>query len=471
MIDTLSIRCRILHLALSGELTVRDEEDEPASDLLRKINEKKDIVQTENTPYDLPKTWEWARLEDVYKINPQVVAPDDYDAAFIPMEKIEAGFSGGFSYEVQPWAKASKNHSRFADGDVAFAKISPSFENRKTFIAAGLPNGIGGGTTELIVLRQEEMLPEYTRLLLLDQRFIDAGSAQFRGIVGQQRVKPANVKAYLIPIAPFQEQKRIVAAVRAVFSILDDIDNLQGLYSENMQSIRNKIVEAGMRGQLTEQLPEDGTADDLLQQVAENRAELEVSKVIRKTRLLPPIPEDEKPFEIPPNWKWVHLSDLYRFTNGTASRGSEGGTSRPVLRLADLANGQIDTSNVREILLTESEYFSHIVKRGDLVIVRVNGSRDKVAAIYQYLDDTEMSFCDHLFCGRSFSDWISPRYISLICRTELVRKQVDPLIKTTAGQNTISQGNLGKTVIPLPPFPEQERIVERIDALFAALPE
>ena len=334
-----------------------------------------------------------------------------------------------------------------------------------------MPNGIGGGTTELIVLRQKEMLPEYTRLLLLDQRFIDAGSAQFRGIVGQQRVKPTIVKAYLIPIAPFEEQKRIVAAVGAVFSILDDIDSLQGLYSENMQSIRNKIIEAGIRGKLTEQLPEDGTAVNLLEHIAEKRAALQAAKVIRKTKPLPPVSENEEPFRIPSSWKWVHLSDLYRFTNGTASRGTEGGTPHPVLRLADLTDGRIDTSDVRELSLADSEYASHIIERGDLVIIRVNGSREKVATIYQYLDDAEMSYCDHLFCGKSYSNRISPRYISLICRSELVRKQVDPLIKTTAGQNTISQGNLGKTIIPLPPFAEQERIVDRIDAFLSALPE
>ena len=238
-----------------------------------------------------------------------------------------------------------------------------------------------------------------------------------------------------------------------------------------MQSIRNKIIEAGIRGKLTEQLPEDGTAVNLLEHIAEKRAALQAAKVIRKTKPLPPVSENEEPFRIPSSWKWVHLSDLYRFTNGTASRGTEGGTPHPVLRLADLTDGRIDTSDVRELSLADSEYASHIIERGDLVIIRVNGSREKVATIYQYLDDAEMSYCDHLFCGKSYSNRISPRYISLICRSELVRKQVDPLIKTTAGQNTISQGNLGKTIIPLPPFAEQERIVDRIDAFLSALPE
>ena len=88
------------------------------------------------------------------------------------MERISAGFGQDFSYEVQNWSQASKNHTKFENDDVAFAKISPCFENRKSFIARNLPNGIGGGTTELIILRQRFILPEYTYYLIQDQRFI-----------------------------------------------------------------------------------------------------------------------------------------------------------------------------------------------------------------------------------------------------------------------------------------------------------
>lgn len=77
----------------------------------------------------------------------------------------------------------------------------------------------------------------------------------------------------------------------------------------------------------------------------------------------------------------------------------------------------------------------------------------------------------HSFCAKSFSGMVDPAYIALVCRTDLVRMQVDPLIKTTAGQNTISQGNLGKTIIPLPPLAEQKRIVERVNNLLQALPD
>ena len=179
MIDTFSIRCSILRLAFSGKLTIQLEEDGSASNIFERIKSKKPVETIEEGPYQIPSSWVWARLSDLYNVNPKVEADNETEAAFIPMERISGGFNRTFSFKKQKWEKASKNHTKFADGDVAFAKITPCFENRKSFIAHDLPNGIGGGTTELIILRQREMVPEYTYFLILDQRFINAGTASY----------------------------------------------------------------------------------------------------------------------------------------------------------------------------------------------------------------------------------------------------------------------------------------------------
>ena len=120
------------------------------------------LVPEHEQPYPIPDNWCWTRLDRLYMINPKNKADDNIDAAFIPMEKIVPGMVSEYTFEIQPWGKAKKGHTQFADGDVAFAKISPCFENRKSIIVNGLPNGIGGGTTELIVLRQSAMNQKYT---------------------------------------------------------------------------------------------------------------------------------------------------------------------------------------------------------------------------------------------------------------------------------------------------------------------
>ena len=142
-----------------------------------------------------------------------------------------------------------------------------------------------------------------------------------------------------------------------------------------------------------------------------------------------------------------------------------------MLRLADLTNTGIDVSDVRMIELSDSEYASHIVKKDDLIFIRVNGSRGKVGKAFLFTSDKEVSYCDHLFCGHRFSNHINPEYVMLICLSNMAWKQIDPFIKTTAGQNTISQGNMAKMLVPLPPEAEQNRIVERVNELLKALPD
>ena len=235
------------------------------------------------------------------------------------------------------------------------------------------------------------------------------------------------------------------------------------------QAIRNKILDLAMRGQLTEQLPEDGTAEELYQQILEEKQKLIKEGKIKKQKPLPKINDEEIPFDIPDNWKWIRFSDLYSLSNGVASRGTEGGTLYPVLRLADLSNGLIVLSNIRSIALSNKEFSTHKIQCGDIVFIRVNGSRDKVANAFLYLYDKEISYCDHLFCAHKVTNLFVPSYIMNIYRSKFIKVQIDPEIKTTAGQNTINQRSMGKIIIPLPPIDEQKRIVEKIEQAYSIL--
>ena len=80
------------------------------------------LVPVEEQPYLIPENWCWVRLGKLYEINPKVTADNAALASFVPMERIESGMTGRFTFEIQSWEKARKNHTQFADGDVAFAK-------------------------------------------------------------------------------------------------------------------------------------------------------------------------------------------------------------------------------------------------------------------------------------------------------------------------------------------------------------
>ena len=171
--NTKALRQKILDLAIHGKLVPQDPNDEPASVLLERIRGEKERLIKEGKikkpkkskvvcdkphyeceePFEIPDCWEIAPMSDLFLLNPKNDITDDTDAGFIPMALVEDGFSGKHSFETRMWGDIKKGYCHFQTGDIGIAKISPCFENLKSCIFEDLPNGIGTGTTELVILR------------------------------------------------------------------------------------------------------------------------------------------------------------------------------------------------------------------------------------------------------------------------------------------------------------------------------
>ena len=244
----------VLQEAIQGKLVPQDPNDEPAAVLLERIKEeksklfkegklkKKDLVDSvifkgednkyfekigkevicidDEIPFDIPDSWEWVRVKEIFQINPKNSAADDTVAAFIPMEKIIATYGSAYTYDSIKWGKIKTGFTHIADGDVAFAKITPCFQNRKSAIFEGLPNGIGAATTELKVLRQygETINRWYLLYFLESPYFID--EAKFKGTANQQRIITGYLENKLLPLPPRDEQDRIALIVKQTASIM-----------------------------------------------------------------------------------------------------------------------------------------------------------------------------------------------------------------------------------------------------------
>ena len=181
---------------------------------------KKCVDITEEIPFSIPANWQWVRIRDVFQLNPKNEADDETLAAFIPMEKISAGYKSNFTFDLVKWGNIKKGFTHFANGDVAFAKITPCFQNRKSAIFHGLPNGIGAGTTELKVLRPygNTIGRWYLLYFLESPYFID--EATFKGTANQQRIVVGYLESKLFPLPPKEEQQRIVAQIEELFEQL-----------------------------------------------------------------------------------------------------------------------------------------------------------------------------------------------------------------------------------------------------------
>ena len=217
-------KSKILDLAIHGKLVPQDPNDEPASELLKRINPKAEIT-CDNPQYaKLPKGWILTKVKDVFSINPKNKAETTQAAGFIPMTNICEGFKNQYSYETKEWGKIESGFTHFADGDIAVAKISPCLENRKSMVLSNLPNGIGAGTTELHVFRPLCVDALYGLYFFKSDCFIKNCVGTFNGVVGQQRVGKSIVEEIHFPLPPLTEQHRIVAKIEGLFAQLDKIE-------------------------------------------------------------------------------------------------------------------------------------------------------------------------------------------------------------------------------------------------------
>lgn len=388
------------------------------------------LVPADEQPYEVPENWVWVRLGSLYEVNPKNKAADELDAAFIPMEKISAGMLSEYSYETQEWCKAKKGHTQFADGDVAFAKISPCFENRKSMMLNNLPNSIGGGTTELIILRNASINQKYTFWLVSDERFIRGGVQTYSGTVGQQRINMDYVRSYPIPLPPLSEQQRIVERIEELFAKLDEAKERLQEVADSFAVRKAAILHKAFTGELTKQWRcENGVSDE--------------------------------------SWEEKKFDDcIEKMQNGLSKRKGDEGNNIGVLRLANLGEDDLVLDDLRYILLTEKEEKNYLLSKDDVIMIRVNGSKDNVARQIVINTDEKLAFCDHIIRIK-YNPNIVARYVMYFSKTNAYRKYVEDNMVSSAGQNTISRKGLASLVIPLPSIEEQHEIVRLIDDLLA----
>ena len=389
------------------------------------------LVPAEEQPYEVPENWVWVRLGSLYEVNPKNKAADELDAAFIPMEKISAGMLSEYSYETQEWCKAKKGHTQFADGDVAFAKISPCFENRKSMMLNNLPNSIGGGTTELIILRNASINQKYTFWLVSDERFIRGGVQTYSGTVGQQRINMDYVRSYPIPLPPLSEQQRIVERIEELFAKLDEAKERLQEVADSFAVRKAAILHKAFTGELTKQW----------------RREIGVS--------------DE-------SWEEKTLQDVcsMKITDGTHKTpvycDSEKGVK--FLSAKDITAEKICWDNIKYIVPElHEELYKRLAPQVDDVLLAKNGTTG-VAAIVETDDIFDIYVT--LAVLRPEKSIIYPLYLLKVVNSPLCKEQFAQHL-TGIGVPNLHLRDIKEVLIPLPTIPEQHEIVRLIDDLLA----
>lgn len=157
--------------------------------------------------------------------------------------------------------------------------------------------------------------------------------------------------------------------------------------------------------------------------------------------------------------------------NGLSKRSGDSGDEVAVLRLADISAGQIDESEPRRIRLSPSEREKYALRRGDLICIRVNGSRGLVGRIVPFTSPNAWAYCDHFIRLRPDFGRADHRYLTYYLNSSPVRRQLELSMVSSAGQHTVSQGTMLELPVPLPPIEQQREIVAEIEKQFSRLDE
>ncbi|WP_317383375.1 restriction endonuclease subunit S [Anaerobiospirillum succiniciproducens] len=413
------MREQILDKAIRGQLVPQLAED----GVVEQIGEAPAEV-----PFEIPQSWKWGTLENYVTINPSTSKLDDNkEVSFLPMASVYPGFVSKFDREESKlWVNAKKGFSKFANGDVLLAKISPCFENRKSCIVHNLINGFGAGSTELIAMRPTELIyANYLLWYVKTKYVIDYCSITFKGTVGQQRINPDRFKSMPIPVPPLAEQKRIASKIESLFG---EIDCAEKAYEE-LQSLANvlksQILQKAIQGKLVPQLPEDGVVEQ-----------------IGKT-------PSEVPFDIPDSWKWVKFEHTCNCLDSMRVPIKQ--------KERENLNKQYPYYGATGVI----DYVDKYIFDGSFLLIGEDGANLLSKSKDNAFIATGKFWVNnhaHIFDSNNVSEL---NYLAIVINAMHLNRYV-----TGSAQPKLTQKNLFSIPVPLPPLAEQKRIVAKVEALF-----
>ena len=401
------------------------------------------------------------------------------------MEKLSAGYGSNYSYEKVKWSKIKKGFTHFANGDIAFAKITPCFQNRKSAVFDKLPNGIGAGTTELKILRTfAETINRFYLLYFLKSPYFIEG-AIFKGTANQQRIISGYLENKLFPLPPLKEQQRIVEEIEELIPHIKHYGKAQAeldLLNRNIkEQLKKSILQYAIEGKLVAKDETEGTAEELLLQIQKEKQKLYEENKLKKKDLEHSTifkGEDNKYyekvgkniicideeilFEIPKNWRWVRMGQI-----GDWGAGSTPPRSNPNyyngkilwLKTGELNNGIVFDTEEKITEKAFQECSLRINKVGNVLIAMYGATIGKLAIAGKEL--TTNQAC----CGCSpylINNWYL-FYFLMASREQFIKRGEG------GAQPNISRVKLVEHLIPLPPLSEQLRIVNTIQNIFRCI--
>jgi type I restriction enzyme S subunit len=416
--------------------------------------------------------WPVLPIGQIADVNPRLdksSIPDDLPVSFVPMPAVGAGDGSIHVAETRPAGEVKKGFTAFLEGDVLFAKITPCMENGKMAVVPKLVNGYGFGSTEFHVLRPKAGIEaKYLYYYISSQSFRGEAERYMTGAVGQKRVSTTYLKEAKIPVAPLDQQKRIVAEIEKQFSRLDEaVANLKRVKA-NLKRYKAAVLKAAVEGRLVETEAElarrEGrsyeTGTQLLQRILETRRSQWKGKGKYKE---PAVPDNTDLPKLPEGWAWATVEQLNPANRpcayGVLQPGDDLKEGVPFVRVGDINDGRIDAAGMKVIAPAIAEAYPRTKLAGGEVLITLVGAIGRTAVVPSSLAGANVARAVGVL---PLTDSVDPPWVEIWFRNP--GKIIEMTAKShEVARKTLNLEDVRYAAAAIPPLTEQHRIVAEAD--------
>ncbi|EKL3980394.1 restriction endonuclease subunit S [Morganella morganii] len=513
------LRELILELAVRGKLVPQDPNDEPASELLKRIAaEKAELVKQgkikkqkllpeiseDEKPFELPAGWEWVRLGTIGEIvgggtpksdNPQYWAKEGIKwLTPADLYGLKGKYISSGARDITTDGLSNSSARLMPEGTVLFSSRAPI--GYVAISNAELSTNQGFKSCVPYIKKISDYIYYY---LLSAAKKIDekASGTTFKEVSG------AIVSKILMPLPPLEEQSRIVKTVddlmiicdqleqqsitsleahqqlvKTLLATLTDSQNAEEL-AENwvrisqhfdtlftteasIDALKQTILQLAVMGKLVSQDPNDEPASELLKRIEQEKTQLVKEGKIKKQKPLPPVSDEEKPFELPVGWEWCRISDIAMFTTSGSRDWAKYYSEKGALfvTMGNLSKYSYDLrmDNLRYVTPpVEGEGLRTKLEPFDLVI-SITGDVGNLGLIPEGLGE---AYINQHTCLLRLIPICHNYYFPEFMRSPMAKLQFNTPQRGI--KNSFRLSDVEEIYLPLPPLEEQHRIADKVN--------
>lgn len=480
------LKASILQLAIQGKLVEQRAEEGTAEELYQQIQKEKQRlikagtikkgnllpeITEDEIPFDIPESWQWVRLGDcsTYDQRKNKVSATEImaDMWSLDLEDIEKDTGRIVNRCLASARTIVGDKVRFQKGQVLYSKLRPYL--KKVLVAPD--DGIC--SSEIVPFSMYGQIDAQYIVYVLTSPHVDYIINSVTYGVKMPRVGTETMINLLIPLPPLAEQKRIVAQIEELLPYIDRYEQawsrLEDFNRRFPVDMQKSILQTAIQGKLVEQRPEEGTGEELYQQIQQEKQRLIKAGVIKREKPLPEITEDEIPFDIPEGWKWVRLEEiLHTIGTGKSIKCDESvpdDKKAGIVKVSSVTWGEFAQEESKTCLSESNWVDAYAIHPGDFLISRAN-TKKLVGACVIVRNITKRLMLSDKILRITFSELISKEYVLQCLRSPVVRVQIEATATGTSdSMKNIAQNDIRKFCIPLPPLAEQKRIVAKLEEL------